>query len=251
MDDTTPPVPPFTSNGSRYRGQKPCAWCGDLFWWHPKIRMTCCSNSCSRNLRSGGPRTRLTVTLCTQCGRPFVKRGSNTRTCSDSCREASAKASKRAHHERRSAALGLSIKGQTLTKCCRLCGRQFSVVVSTRVTGYCSDECRREAVKTDAYFDGKRAAKRRRRALERGATTERYDRRMIFERDGWRCQLCGTATRPDAAVPHPKAPTLDHIVPLAKGGSDTPANVQCAHFLCNSIKGAGVNGVGEQLRLVG
>lgn len=40
------------------------------------------------------------------------------------------------------------------------------------------------------------------------------------------------------AVPHPKAPTIDHIIPLAVGGDDTRANVQLAHFLCNSLAGA-------------
>jgi 5-methylcytosine-specific restriction endonuclease McrA len=40
----------------------------------------------------------------------------------------------------------------------------------------------------------------------------------------------------DKVVPHPKAPVLDHILPLAQGGTHEPTNVQCAHFMCNSIK---------------
>jgi 5-methylcytosine-specific restriction endonuclease McrA len=50
-------------------------------------------------------------------------------------------------------------------------------------------------------------------------------------------------------VPHPKAPTIDHIVPLAAGGDDIKANVQLAHFLCNSVKSN--QGGNEQLILVG
>jgi 5-methylcytosine-specific restriction endonuclease McrA len=38
-------------------------------------------------------------------------------------------------------------------------------------------------------------------------------------------------------VPEPLAPTIDHIVPVSKGGDDTRANVQLAHFRCNSVKG--------------
>jgi 5-methylcytosine-specific restriction endonuclease McrA len=41
-------------------------------------------------------------------------------------------------------------------------------------------------------------------------------------------------------VPHPLAPTLDHIVPLARGGHHTRDNTQCAHFSCNTRKGARV-----------
>ena len=51
------------------------------------------------------------------------------------------------------------------------------------------------------------------------------------------------------AVPHPRAPTVDHVVPIAEGGDDTRANVQLAHFLCNSTKSNG-GGV-EQLALIG
>jgi 5-methylcytosine-specific restriction endonuclease McrA len=50
------------------------------------------------------------------------------------------------------------------------------------------------------------------------------------------------------AVPHPKAPTIDHIIPLAHGGDDTRANVQLAHFLCNAS--AGITGT-KQAALFG
>jgi len=49
-------------------------------------------------------------------------------------------------------------------------------------------------------------------------------------------------------VPHPKAPTVDHIVPVSEGGDDTRANVQLAHFVCNSVKGARGS---QQLALIG
>ena len=28
-------------------GTRPCAWCGEPFQWHPKLRVKFCSNSCS------------------------------------------------------------------------------------------------------------------------------------------------------------------------------------------------------------
>lgn len=33
-------------------------------------------------------------------------------------------------------------------------------------------------------------------------------------------------------------PSLDHIIPLVKGGENTWGNAQLAHRICNSIKGA-------------
>lgn len=62
----------------------------------------------------------------------------------------------------------------------------------------------------------------------------------IFQRDGWRCQICKRMVRRDKAAPHPLAPVLDHVIPLAagveQGGVHAPHNVQCAHFICNCIK---------------
>lgn len=43
--------------------------------------------------------------------------------------------------------------------------------------------------------------------------------RDIFERDGWQCKLCEEPIDRAAAYPAPLSPTLDHIVPLAKGGA--------------------------------
>lgn len=121
---------------------------------------------------------------------------------------------------------------------CRRCSKPF-VIVDQAEARYCSRRCLRA--------DGKD----RRRARVRSGGAEVVFRRRIFERDGWRCQLCGRSVNRRATAPHPKAPTLDHIVPVSEGGAHSASNVQCAHFLCNALKGAGVWGSGEQLRLVG
>jgi 5-methylcytosine-specific restriction endonuclease McrA len=36
----------------------------------------------------------------------------------------------------------------------------------------------------------------------------------------------------------PTSPTIDHIIPMAKGGGHIWDNVQVAHAICNSTKGA-------------
>lgn len=61
-------------------------------------------------------------------------------------------------------------------------------------------------------------------------------RRKVFERDGWTCRICRKPVDREAKVPHPKAPTVDHVVPLALGGAHVYTNVQTAHFICNSRK---------------
>jgi len=72
----------------------------------------------------------------------------------------------------------------------------------------------------------------------------------IAERDGLRCGICGEAVDMMLKVPDPMAPTLDHIVPLARGGSHSESNAQLAHFICNSTKGDGTSCRSGQLALV-
>lgn len=118
---------------------------------------------------------------------------------------------------------------------CDECGTNYWTRQSN--TKYCSRPCSR------------RAQKARRRAVKAGVERVAYSRVAIFERDRWKCQLCGDPVKRNAKVPHDMAPTIDHIVPLFEGGADTPSNVQLAHFICNSVKGTG--SAGSQLRLVG
>jgi len=90
---------------------------------------------------------------------------------------------------------------------------------------------------------------RSRRAVKRGADAEHYTTAEIAARDKHRCQLCGGKVDMALRAPDPMSPTIDHIVPISRGGDDTKANVQLAHLGCNSSKGN--RGGGEQLMLVG
>jgi 5-methylcytosine-specific restriction endonuclease McrA len=89
---------------------------------------------------------------------------------------------------------------------------------------------------------------RRRRAVKRGGASEPYTLAEIAARDRERCGLCGGRVAMRQVAPHPKAPTIDHVLPVSEGGDDTRANVQLAHFRCNSAKGARGS---QQLALIG
>jgi HNH endonuclease len=53
----------------------------------------------------------------------------------------------------------------------------------------------------------------------------------VLRRDNHACRYCG-ATAPDAKL------TIDHVVPVALGGQDAPANLVAACTGCNSGKGS-------------
>ncbi len=107
----------------------------------------------------------------------------------------------------------------------------------------CSEECM--AIRNRGR---RRLAKDRRRVRKREAFREDVYRAKVFAADGYRCHLCGLMTDRSKVVPHPKAPTIDHVIPLAEGGTHEPSNCRTAHFLCNSIKGD--RGGGEQMLLL-
>lgn len=92
---------------------------------------------------------------------------------------------------------------------------------------------------------------RRRRALMASLPSEPYTTAEIAERDGWRCQLCGMKVPAAKRHPDPKSASIDHIIPISRGGGDVKANVQLTHFSCNIAKNNRALPQGEQLRLIG
>lgn len=77
----------------------------------------------------------------------------------------------------------------------------------------------------------KRDYKHRRKARLRGAgAVDVFAKREIYERDGWLCGICGEhVAEADASV--------DHIVPVSKGGAHTRDNVRTSHIACNRKRG--------------
>lgn len=114
---------------------------------------------------------------------------------------------------------------------CQLCMEQRKVANKLK-----HRELRRKNPKHKA---AKLKAKAIRRSKERCTEAQAIDPFKVFDRDKWRCQLCGVSTPKRLRGTYvDKAPELDHVVPLALGGSHTWANVQCACRACNSRKGA-------------
>ena len=91
---------------------------------------------------------------------------------------------------------------------------------------------------TDVYKAIHRASEARRRARKGGALCENFAHEEIFERDSYICQYCGCKTQPNHSQTSALFPNLDHIIPLARGGEHTRANVQCLCKECNQAKGS-------------
>ena len=144
------------------------------------------------------------------------------------------------------AAAGTTAKSAKVSSHCVICNTHYVTVWygNHATTRTCSAPCAKGQTRNI-----RRLGHERRRAREKNAFVANVYRKRVFERDRWRCHICRKKTNKDAVVPHPQAPTIDHLIPLASGGTHEPANVATACFKCNHTKGA--RGSGEQLALIG
>lgn len=130
---------------------------------------------------------------------------------------------------------------------CEECGALFVTRFGRQVT--CGSECRRKRqnrltlnsimvkYRSDPVFRGKvieRAQNRRADKLGLEGITAKPDLlTWLFKRDGG---LCGICEKPVVEQEGPMRPSIDHIVPIARGGLHVPANVWLAHYRCNLVK---------------
>lgn len=75
---------------------------------------------------------------------------------------------------------------------------------------------------------------RKRRAAIAGNTVETVDLDALWT---GACGICGEEID-DRPWPDPLCRSLDHIVPVARGGSHSQENLQWTHLVCNQRKGA-------------
>lgn len=117
---------------------------------------------------------------------------------------------------------------------CAECGVVFVNKGRTRVT--CSSECSKR------HANSKKEVKRRKMELN-GEIDSDITLVKLFNRDNGECYLCGDTCdwddkeeRENGTVVGRTYPSIEHVVPISKGGRHTWDNVKLAHHYCNSIK---------------
>ncbi len=76
---------------------------------------------------------------------------------------------------------------------------------------------------------------RKKRAKRAAAVVGPVDLVALWTGD---CGICGSTLDASLKWPDPFSKSVDHILPLARGGSHTQENIQWAHLACNTTKGA-------------
>lgn len=138
------------------------------------------------------------------------------------CRKASAR--ENSAYRKRRAMIGNPVEKAREPRTCDYCASSFQ---GRKDTGqrFCSAPCARDA-------QGRRPVSQ--------FKIKKSVRLAIYEACGWQCQLCFSPVRPDEDPNHPRYPTLDHIQPRARGGSDDASNLRLACRQCNTLRGTNV-----------
>ena len=106
---------------------------------------------------------------------------------------------------------------------CKRCKRVFR---SEKGAAFCSEECRK-----------KYNSKAHDRRLHRnGKIDYSINLQKLYKKDKGICKLCGRPTYFIDDVQSDDYPSIDHIMPISKGGKHEWSNVQLAHRGCNNKK---------------
>lgn len=133
---------------------------------------------------------------------------------------------------------------------CEVCGKQYTLrermqggdTKYCRDNGCCSVSCSRKRNRRKLRESGF-PRNHLHRAHKYGCDYESgITLKKLIKRDGLRCAICGEMCDPNdhewTKYFGPTSPTIDHIIPMSKGGGHVWNNVQVAHAICNSTKGA-------------
>jgi 5-methylcytosine-specific restriction endonuclease McrA len=213
------------------RQPKACARCGvdigvDYKPSGGRPRKFCSDACCYESRRSLKP-----AKACSVCGAetPSARQS----ICSDECRRRLARSKARIYD---------AAKKPLIQRVCRGCATKFVPAFGDARRVWCSKRCQRKVERRGRAKNHEQRARRKGSPVDYSITSLK-----VFERDRWTCQLCKRRT-PKAlkGTVDPRAPELDHIIPIAAGGGHTWDNVQCACRECNGNKGSKPLG---QLRL--
>jgi hypothetical protein len=120
---------------------------------------------------------------------------------------------------------------------CKECEETFTPVPGDGRRVFCSNACSEKNDKRTYEKKNPGRSMFRKRARRYGVEyTPGINWRRVMHRDGATCALCGHLVPAVSSRTDPWSPTVDHRVPMCRGGGHIWTNVQLAHRICNSYK---------------
>lgn len=202
---------------------------------------------------------------CELCGKEYIKSNGKSKYCSPECKKEAARRRQekwRAEHpeyhkhyhadhpeaaerfKERHPHYGRDrwrkIRGTKIYKrVCEVCGKEFETPFPYAVT--CSKECSK-------FLKRNKHDHRIELLKSNGEVDTSITLDKLIERDEGICHICGEKIDKEdySYIDGVKCvgnsyPSIDHVIPVSKGGTHTWDNVKLAHMVCNARKGAKQN----------
>lgn len=192
---------------NNYIMKRECISCGNIFKGTRRVKY--CSEECRKEIR-----------VCPVCNEKFKELPhSKTIYCSDNCHKES-----------------ISLYRSN----CIECGTRFKGRKS-RANLFCSRECYHKSLGNNGWVPHKTINSTtdygsKKRAKKYGVEVENINIKEVFERDEWVCGICNEKVDKNIPYPNSQSASLDHVIPMSKGGGHTYDNVQLSHLRCNLRK---------------
>jgi len=207
-----------------------CLFCKSPLSAEADPRRRYCSRLCSERKRQATKREGPYPKTCDRCGVDFIGSKAKQRFCSFDCRYLAGLENKAEMYRAFRAANPIP---DSFDYTCDFC--QIVFTKPHRVTGiaamrgtYCQD-CRLPAQR--ARYRVKTVKRQSQTAKPSGAWFEE-----ILKAYGSNCYLCNSEIDLDIARNSRRGATVDHVIPLSRGGSDELENLRLAHWECNNKK---------------
>ena len=204
---------------------KECAICGKPFDTFRDATVTC-SPECAKVLHKGLSQNPLVEKTCIICGKTYLSKDVRRKTCGSADCVKKNKRPKQKHQ--------YMIK--MVSRKCVVCGNRFDV--DYRLSNKtCSKSCSVENAR-------KRQNKRHDKRISRDKRIDNITLKKLYRRDRGKCYLCdGVCNWNDWRVsdkgnkyPGDTYPTIEHVIPISRGGFDSWDNVRLACWKCNLEK---------------
>ena len=227
-----------------------------------------CSNDCRDQYNKPEPR------FCQECGEVNNNKYTNALYCSKVCRVARDTARKRLRNLQALKNRGMIVAGELNICALKTCGMEFVVPYSGQK--FCSSVCcnrfhGRDAISTGevkasrVYFgqckyckvwkstraknkiNGLSCSDCQKLRTKIRDTRKNHNRRAggklimtvesLVKRDGIKCNICTKPVNMSKSGLDPLGPTIDHLLPVSKGGTNDSNNLALAHRRCNLSRG--------------